>query len=142
MRHCLLQTNVKRSREAKSCFLRDATLGFYRVSPMSAMSSFAVRFIYSVFLAYYNRISGALPVERPSLVWAEREFKLAPRVPIRGATILRRQDRSQCASLGTRVFESSPQVALMQTATWNCLWQTSKWIRLPITPIVVGYMSD
>src|SRR5262249_39674956 len=50
-----------------------------------------------------------------------------------GRDILRPQGRNQCASL--RLSESAPQVALRQTATWNCFWQTSKWIRLPITQI-------
>src|SRR5262245_7634240 len=79
--------------------------------PMSAMCSFAVRFTYSIFLAYHNRISGALPVERPSPVWAEREFKLAPRVPIRGANsspIAREYDRRQRRSWSRAVFELSP----------------------------------
>src|SRR5262245_36461777 len=58
------------------------------------------------------------------------------------ADILRSQGGNQCASLRTRAFESGPQVALRESATWNCFWQTSKWIRLLIMQVAVGSMSD
>src|SRR5262245_19482908 len=110
MRHCLLQTNVKRSREAKLCTLRGGYLGFL---PCFSQCQLRVHLreiqLVPALLAY--GFWAHCPVERPSPVWAEREFKLAPRVPTRGANsslIAREHDRRQRRSWSRVVFELSP----------------------------------
>ena len=47
--------------------------------------------------------------------------------------------RNQCASLS--LFESAPQVALKQTATWKVLLANEQVDRLPITQVAVGHMA-